>query len=801
MFKNYIKIAWRNLLKNKVSTIINSIGLSIGISACILILIFVTYESSFDDYHTNASRTYRVVQHNKLPDQTLYWNTTAYPLAEALRNDFPDIDMVTQTAGPMSREFSIQDQERDVSRFEESEVLFADAYYLRTFDTKWLAGNPDTALNDLNSIVLTQTLVEKYFPNDQDNLQSIMGKTILLQGKDPLKITGVVKDPPPNSNQRYSLLIPYEFFKVNNTFFANNWSGNYQGTTFVVLQNKDQRKLLESKITTWKKKYLKPEDDARISYALQPLQEIHNETLYGSSPGGYIIPTHILYTALLVALFILIIAIVNFVNLITAQSVSRSKEVGIRKALGSKRLDIVIQFLIENGMMIIITLISSILIVHVLIHQLNSHLSIINLKLEFGIKDIGIIIAIGTFTILLAAIYPAIVLSAFKPVQALKNKIRIRKTGAFNFRRSLIVFQFIIVQIFVIAAIIVAFQMDYFKNEPKGFSSSAVITTSVPNHSKLDIFKNILLENTSITDVAYGSGPPMAVNGFQLGTSFRLPEQNIQEAKDAEMKVAGTNYLKFYDLKLIAGRNFTTNKEAFDEFIVNETLVKSYNWTPEEAIGKKIEINEGQATIVGVVKDYHNNSFQYEITPCILLNWSFYHNQAFIKINDPNPEALASLEKTWKNTFPNAVYDYHFLDDAIEKEYVVEGMIYKGFTLFSILAISIGCLGLFGLMSFIISRKKKEIGLRKVLGANVAQIISFFSKEFIQIVVLAFVLAVPFVYYMMNLWLEGFTYRITISIWMFLGGGVLTLFIALVTCSFQSIKAAFSNPINALREE
>lgn len=512
-------------------------------------------------------------------------------------------------------------------------------------------------------------------------------------------------------------------------------------------------------------------------------------------------PSNILYALSIVALFILIIAIVNFINLLTAQSTSRSKEVGIRKVLGSKRLDLIFQFIFENSLVILGSLGLSIVILNSLLHQLNKNLSVIDLQLVFGLNHIGLILLIGFSTILLAAIYPALVLSAFKPIRALKNKIQFSKKDGVSVRKSLVTFQFVIVQLFVIAAIIVALQMNYFKNEPMGFSSDAIVMTPAPEFDKLEVYRNSLLGNKDIAKVTFGSGPPMAVDGLQLGTSFRLPEQSPEEALSAEIKVGDTNYLDFYELELLAGRGFTTNKEAFDEFIVNETLLKSYGWNPLEAIGKKIQINEGQATIVGVVKDYHNNSFQREITPCIILNWTYFQNQAFIKIGNNNYESLDLIKDIWETTFTASVYRLGFLDDSIEKEYVVERLVFNGFTILSILAICIGCLGLFGLMSFIVSRKKKEIGIRKVLGADILQIFSFFTSEFIGLVFLAFVIAVPLVYYFGNVWLESFTYRIELSVWMFLSGGFLTLIIAIVTCSFQSLNAALANPINALREE
>ena len=309
------------------------------------------------------------------------------------------------------------------------------------------------------------------------------------------------------------------------------------------------------------------------------------------------------------------------------------------------------------------------------------------------------------------------------------------------------------------------------------------------------------MAEASIAKVAFGSGPPMAVNGFQLGTNYRLPEQAEEESMDAEMKIGDVDYLNFYNLELLAGRNFLENKEAFDEFIVNETFLKSYGWSPSEAIGKKIQINEGIATIVGVVRDFHNNPLQYDITPCIILNWKYYLNKGFVRLNDSNYSSLETIESSWKETYTNAIYKFQFLDDAIAKEYTVENMIFTGFGIFSILSVLIGCLGLFGLMSFIVTQKRKEISIRKVLGASLFENISFFTKEYFRLVILSFIIASPVVYYLMNAWLEGFTYRIEPSLWMFLIGGFATFFIAMLTCSFQSIKASMTNPIIALREE
>lgn len=801
MLKNYLKIAWRNATKNRLSSFINLFGLTLGISVCVTILIFVRYESSFDAFHKKAERTFRVVQHNKLPDKTLYWNTTAYPLAEALRNDFPEIDLVTQISGPVSRLFKIEDELKNENLFEEPKVLFVDEYYPKAFEIQWLAGDKNTALTDLNSVVLTEKLANRYFGLDQTNYHKALGKIIYLQGKDPLTVRGVIKAPRGNSEHQFNMLVPYGFFKVNNPYFASNWSGNYQGTTYVVLNQPSLKKSFESKIDTWKKKYLNPQNDKRISYYLQPIDEVHNETKYGASPGGYILPKNILTIASFVALFILLIALINFVNLVTAQSHSRSKEVGIRKVMGSKRGHLVLQFIFENGFIIALAAALSVITISGLLELLNSNLTVIDLQLKFEWSHLLYISFAVIIAIVLAAIYPAFVLSSFRPIQALKNRFANTKQGSINLRKSLVAFQFVVVQLFVIAAIILAFQINHFKNSELGFHRDAVIITASPDQEKADIFKEKLLAESGIANVTFGSGPPMAVNGFQLGTSYRLPEQLEEEAMDAEMKVVDSEYLSFYNLELLAGKNFTKNKEVFDEFIVNETLLKSYGWQPHEAIGQQIQINEGKATIIGVVKDFHNNALQYDITPCILLNWKYYLGNAYIKLTDSNYTSLSSIQTSWEETYVNSIYSHQFLNDAISKEYTVENMIFTGFGVFSILAILIGCLGLFGLMSFVVIQKRKEIGIRKVLGASLLENISFFSKEYVHVVILSFIIAAPLVYYFMNAWLESFTYRIQPSIWMFFFGGLATFLIAMATCSFQSIKASRANPIVTLREE
>ena len=805
MLKNYFLIAWRNLLRHRAYTIINLTGLSLGMTCCLVIMIFIRYETSFDQSHPKADHTYRVVQHTQRPDHLLQWNTTAYPLAEALRTDFSGLK-VTQAAGPMTRTFSVEGREGgEVNRFEDAYVLYVDPYYPDIFNISWLAGNPQTALDLTNAVVLTEDLAAKCFgPEVQDNYAAILGKSILLNNQDALTVTGVIQNAPGNVNLRYHMLIPYAFFKINNPYPANNWSGNYQGTTFVVADASTPIAGLDERINTWKKKYLKPEDDALISYHLQPLREIHTESRYGSSPGSYIMPATVIQTAWIVAAFMLLIASINFVNLATALATTRAREVGIRKVMGSSQYALIRQFVCENAMLISFTLLVSAAITPLLLDLLNHGLAIIHLHLVFQGRDLLLLAGIGVVVTLLAAIYPAITIAAFKPAAVLKNKNTLAGSRGLSLRKSLIVLQFTLVQVFIMATVVAALQMVHFRNQDLGFTAASIISCPAPDNEKHGALRQQLLQDPNIDAVTFASGPPLSVDNIAYGTTFRLPGQPESEALSSDLKACDTTYLRMYGLKLIAGRNFTTAKWPFDEFIITRKTAADLHWTPEEALGRKMVINEGEATVVGVIEDFQNVSLQYEIAPCVLTNWTALQDHVFIKLNTSTArtsETLANLETHWKTVYPDRVYKYNFVTDAMAREYTVENLIFNGVTLSAILSIAIGCLGLLGMVSFMALRRAKEIGIRKVLGAATLQIISLFSKEFVWLVLMAFVVATPIAYFGMKEWLQGFASRIELSWWMFVIAGVAAQIIALTTILFQSIKAAMANPVEAIRNE
>lgn len=796
MFRSHFKLGIRNLFLHKSYSLINIIGLSTGMACFLFIFIFIKHETSFDNYHPASRNTYRVVQRTQYPEETLYWNTTAFPLAEALRNDFSQFDLVTQTAGPTQRFFKTSNTSGEEVVIEEDYVLFVDPYYPQVFDLKWIAGDPASALSNSNSIILTEGTVRKFFGTNFD--ESVIGTEILLNGKDPLTLTGIVSDSPANTTLRYNVLIPYSFFRMNNPYPAENWSGNYNGTTFVVLGDRNKKQTIEASINSWKQQYLNPEDHNRISYYLQPLEDIHTETLYGSSPGSYTIPMRVIKIATGMGIFILILAIINFVNLLTARITGRSKEVVVRKVNGGTRGQLVRQFVIEGSILITIALGLSLVVTHMLLDLTNNLVPDINLQLSLQWHHVGLIVLTGIGTMLLGTIYPAIGFSSVSPIRLLSSAT---SPGGFTVRRTLITFQFTIVQVFVISTLVIGSQMSFVKGMDLGFTSTSIVTVPVPQSDKMEAFRNSLQQQPAITNIAFGSGPPMAVNGFQLGTVFRLPNQQQEEGHITEIKVGDPGYLDFYNLTLIAGRNFSENHEQFNEFIVNEQLIETFGWKPEEAIGRTIAINEGEATIIGIVKDFHNNSLQLKITPCLIVNWRYFLDKAFIKTANINPEVLSGIEQSWKSTFPGMVFSYDFLDDSIAREYAVETLVFKGITAFTVIIFIISSLGLTGMMTFIVSKKTKEVGIRKVLGATVSQILLLFSKEFVILISIAFLVAAPLVYYVAAEWLETFTYRISLSVWIFAVGIFTTMIITLAVVGVQAFKAAMVNPVDSLKGE
>ena len=815
MFKNYIKTIFRTLRKYAVYSVINVVGLAIGLTGSLVIFNVLQYETGFDSFHSDADQIYRVVQNNHTADGVQHWNTTAYTLAPELREDFPGIEMA-QTAGPLQR--VISSKEADVvRRFEVKNVLFADAEYLQMFDFKeafadekyyWLQGDKESAFNLKNSVILTRNMAELYFPNAFKNGESLLGKSLLLNNKDELIVSGIVENPPANTNLPFEMLISYEFFKIHNPYHTSNWSGNYQGSTYVKIPSGYAPEDLTAQLPDFKKKYMNPQDIKRIEYDLKPLSELHNDPKYGASVGSYIVSDQMLIGLGVMGAFLLIIACVNYINLSTAQASKRAREVGIRKVLGGSRMTLINQFFMETLVLTSVAAVHSYVLADLVLKELNRVLSLIHLNVRMDnnapLFFIGVVILIS----LLASIYPAFSISGYHPIQALKSKVSGNTRKDRVLRNLLVIAQFAIVQLLVVGTFVVRHQMELFKTKDLGFDKEAVVVVNVPdrNPQSISSFRERLLQYPTIEKVSFSSGIPTEPF-FQYGTAFRLTHEPDDMNRETEMKVVDLNYLDMYNLEIIAGNWINeSNKvgQSFNGFVVNESLVKLLNMEPFEIVGQEIQINEGKATVVGVVKDFNNQALQEGVTPCVLFYWGTgFFSEVGIKMTSManTSETLAYVEQTWQEVFPDKIYHYQFIDDYLARSYQVEEMISLAFQVATILSIIIGCLGLYGLIAFVTESRTKEIGIRRVLGAGIANIVQGLSRELLFLLSVAIIIGSLSGWYVMNLWLQNFSHKTDIGLGIFVFSTLFTISLALTTISFKTIKAASANPVDSLRYE
>lgn len=813
----HLKTAFRQLKKQRLQTLINLLGLTVGLTGALVLFVGLRYEWSFDDMHSDANRIYRVVQHTRMEGSIQHWNTTAYPLAAALREDFPGIE-VAQTAGPFSRIISAEDEAGNIIRFEEDRILFTDSDYLRLFNFSgyfgdpeaiWLEGNPASAFEQPDAVILTETLANRYFQNAVARGESLIGRTLLLNNKDPLTVSGVLKDPPANTSLLFEMLIPYEFFRKNNPYFAGNWSGNYQGTTFIKFPEPAvDVQAWESRIADWQKNYLKPEDDRRISYHLQSVGDMHTDSLYGSSPGSYLISERMLWGLAAMGGILLLIAVFNFINLATARIARRSKEVGVRKVLGSSAWQLRVQFLSETFLLALAAGMISLVLTQAIVQQLNQWMDIIQLDLQAGWELWGFTALLVLLIALLAGTYPAVIMSRFSPAIALKKQAEERQQKGVNLRRVLIISQFAIVQVLLVATLVVAYQMRYIHSKDLGFKQDAILSINIPKQdsASLAMLTQQLETKPAISKMSYASGPP-TTHEVAYGTTFRLREESEQMARSAEMKVVDLNYLDLYGLEMVSGQWLKAAQVSprFNGFVINETAVRQLGLSPETAIGKNLVINEGEAPVIGVIRDFHNNSLQEAITPCLFFYWGTgFFSELHLEIN---PEAgnmseiLTGIESVWKGVFPDRIYSYQFLNETLARNYAIENLTFKAIGIVAVLAIFVGSIGLFGLISFLNERRNKEIGIRKVLGASIGQIATLLSRELLVLILVAILLASPLAYLLTQNWLNGFTYQIELQWTFFVVAGISAVLIAALTVGLKIWSSARMNPVESLKNE
>jgi putative ABC transport system permease protein len=809
MIRNYLKIAFRNLTKYKFISFINVFGLTIGLTCCLLILAFILHELSYDKYQPNKDRVYRVTRSFFNPETgalNLNLSTVAPPFGPLLQNDFKEIEDMTRVLQNGNTAVRYDDK-----MLTEPNVFFADDRFFDFFKVAILKGNPRTALSGPYSVMMTDETAKKYF-GDQDPINKII--KINLGNYFDFKVTGIYKRFPSNTHFHPDVMLSFNTLNDTLVYGAENLRTNFGNNSFFTYirlpKNYNPNKLIAQfpafldRRMTGRSQY-KPSQGTSLS--LQRLTDIHltSHTDYEAEENGDIKRVYI-FSA--IALFILLIACINYMNLSTARSTLRAREIGIRKTVGAQRKEIMVQFLSESVLVSWIAMLLAFGLSWILLPWLNK-ISAQNLDISILLKwQIIIPILLVPFVVgIVSGLYPAIFMSSFQPVKVLKGLLR-TGGGNISFRKVLVTLQFAISIILIICTAIVFSQMRYMQNKSLGFDREHIVTLPYASElsDKYDAFRTELLENSNIKSAGHSSRIPTGRLLDAMGSRIMRGDSLAPVTADIKYVVSDQDFISTYGVKVVAGRGFSRDFSTdTSAFLINESAVKVLGFkTNEDAIGKDFGYGNRKGKLIGVFNDFHFESMHQKIVPLVLLvprNANNY-GRISIKISGANiPSALSHIENTWKKFLPETPYQFAFLDENFARLYRAEERQKTLFTTFACLAIFIACLGLFGLSAFAISQRIKEIGIRKVLGANITTIVALLSKDFLRLVVLSAIIAFPVAWYFMSKWLQDFAYRISMPWWVFVIAGIVAALIALITISFQAIKAAVANPVKSLRTE
>ena len=793
MLKNYLSLAFKNFRKQKMFSLINILGLTVGITCCMLIFLFIMNEFSYDKFHKNGKNIYRVyrVGNTNGEHRAIPW--VSPPYAKALLTDYPDAVQQTLRVMPDNDLVTY----KNVS-FNEKKIYLVDSNFFTFFSFRLLKGNPATVLNDPLSIVMTASAARKYFGNEDP-----IGKVVDFNKKMQLKVTGIAEDVPVNSHLDFDMVVPTSNWR-NEPWF-NQWPNN---GLFVYLQlnpavHPDQ---LQKQFPAFMDKYLGKfyrENGFKMDLIMKPLNGIYFE---GENPFDDVKhgSKKMVYIFMSIAVLILVIACINFMNLATARATDRSKEVGLRKVLGAVRRQLTLQFIFESFLFATIASVLALLLLQAIMPAYSGFLgyklpSYWNNPWSY-IFIAGVIITVG----ILAGSYPALLLSSFSPIESLKGKLNVGKQGAF-FRKALVVFQFGISVLLIISVTVVMKQMHYVRNTDLGFNKQQTMIVRLDNgtiwNKKIE-FKHQLEADPAIASVSVMTGEP---GGFHDTYGFEA-EAKPGEKLNLNTEFADFEYAKTLGLKVIAGRDFSPQypTDSTQSVIINHAAANLLGYTPQQAIGKWIKstADSNRRTIVGVVEDYHYASLKQTIGPLVISTKKDDRRLALIKLNTSQlKQATERIKKIYNNNAPDFPFEYSFLDERFDQLYKAEIKQESLLSVFSVIAICIACLGLFGLASYTALKRTKEIGVRKVLGSSVENIVLLLSKDLLKPVLLGTIIAVPVGYYAMQKWLEGFAYRVSVHWWLFAMAAMIAVLIALITVSVQAIKAALANPVKSLRTE
>jgi putative ABC transport system permease protein len=797
MFKNYLKIALRNLLRHKGYSFINVAGLAVGITCCLLILLFVQDELSYDRYHEKADRIYRLIVENQAEGKTFNNAISSAPMVPALLRDYPEIESAARFY-PVDASVLVSYGDK---RFYEEHFFYADAAAFEVFTFPFIKGDPKTALAEPYTVVLTEAMARKYF-----GVENPLGKILKLNMERDYLVTGVIQNVPKNSHLHFDFLASFQSLESILGEALQSWTYN-PFFSYLLLPRDYAYRELDQKIAPLFEKNIGEQLQSlgwRLRPMLQPLTDVHLHPLGNEhgAPGD----KRYVYIFSAIALFILVIACINFMNLATARSEMRAREVGMRKVLGSQQRQLVLQFIGESVFMALLATLIAAVLIELLLPAFNA---IANRELAIDYRHnwpfVAGLLALTLFVGVIAGSYPAFFLSAIKPVEVFKSRAA---TGwrSFLSRQALVVFQFGISIILMIGTAVVYSQLDYMRNNKLGYDQEQVVVVPIKDSGLLaqrQIFKQALLQNAAISHVTYTSRYP-GIGTF--GTVAQRPDRPDVQVTDMKVLLTDVDYIETLNITLLAGRSFSEEMDtgAARAVILNQTAARALSWSaPAEAVGKIINaLGNRSGIVIGVVKDFNFQTQHMRMQPLLLTPAPDRYAYAMMRIAAHDiGGTLEQIESAWAAFAPAWPFDYLFLDQNFDKQYRAEQRLGKIFGAFGGIAIFIACLGLFGLASFTAGRRTREIGIRKVLGATAPGVVQLLSREFVKLVLVANVIAWPVAYVVMNKWLQDFAYRIEMSWTVFAFAGGMALLIALLTVSTQAIKAALANPVEALRYE
>jgi len=829
MFQSYFKIAWRYLVRNRIYTTINILGLALGISACLVIYLVSSFELSYDRFHPDNDRIYRAVSSHFEPGYTdwSYFNNISLAASHIIKDECPYVDQIANFYS-YHASVTVPSEKRKGNnqgvKYEQAkayDMIIAEPPYFSIFRYTWLAGTPTTALDQPFKVVLTESRARKYFGDIP--LNQIISKELIYDDSLHLIVSGIVKDWDKNTDLNFKDFI--SFSSIATSFLKNatgiddpnkpdSWGERRYSQTFIKLQTG----FGETSFNDWVAKMLKNRrplnmQGENFKVDLQPLATLHFDTRYGDYYSRQAhLPT--IYALMGIAAFILIIAVINFINLSTAQSMRRAKEIGIRKVLGSYRIGIILQFLSETGVVVFFAMILSIIIFVPVLRGFREFI-----PADFGTWDVMnastiiFLIIIAVFSIVFAGLYPAIILSSFAPVLSLKGQVEGDSSQKHYLRKSLIVFQFAVSLFFIIATIVVGRQIHYMLNKDLGFTKDAIVNINLdeinPNLQYTDadneIFAGKIRKLAGVSMVSLNARPVAShFNGksrfkdIEKGTEFAFPSRFGDE-----------NYVPLYGLKIIDGRNIRMPKNgSLAEFLINESCVKQLGYKKStDAIGHLMAVGPWTGPIVGVLADFYSESLQAPIAPLFIMATKKFTGTMSVKMvssenqSDHYKTIISNIEKIWKGIYPTEKFELSFFNEDIARFYDEEQRELKIMNTAMTISIFISCMGLFGLATLTAQQRVREIGIRKVLGASVTGIVTMLTKQFLKLVIVSIIIASPVAWYFMYKWLEDYSNRINISIWVFIMAGTFAIIIAIITVGYQAVKAATVNPVKSLRTE